>query len=106
MIEIINLCYPLIAGLLLGMIFFGGLWWTIKKGLLSPNPAWWFLLSFLLRTGFVLTGFYFIGGRQWQRLVLCFVGFFIARFIVNHLTIKSSKNVISVSKEENNAIKS
>jgi hypothetical protein len=27
------------AGLLLGAIFFGGLWWTVRKGLSSKRPA-------------------------------------------------------------------
>ncbi len=74
------------AGILLGAIFFGGLWWTVRKGVAAKNPALWFLGSMLLRMAIVLAGFYFVGRGNWQRLVVCLLGFIIARFIVMRLT--------------------
>ena len=44
-------CSQELAGLVLGAIFFGGLWWTVRKGLSSQQPALWFLGSMLLRMG-------------------------------------------------------
>ena len=40
-----NLILALIAGGLLGSIFFGGLWWTVNRGISSEWPAVWFLCS-------------------------------------------------------------
>jgi F1F0 ATPase subunit 2 len=80
------LVFALVAGLLLGAIFFGGLWWTVRKGVFSKSPALWFLGSMLLRMGIVLAGFYFVGRGNWQRLISCLLGFIIARFIVMRLT--------------------
>lgn len=74
------------AGLLLGAVFFGGLWWTIRKGLSSPRPALLFLGSAVLRMGVVVSGFYLVANGQWQRLLACLVGFIIARLIVTWLT--------------------
>ncbi len=51
------LVLPLIAGVLLGMFFFGGLWWTIRRGVSSKQPAALFFFSLLLRTGIALAGF-------------------------------------------------
>jgi F1F0 ATPase subunit 2 len=48
--EILNLILALVAGFLLGAFFFGGLWWTVQKGLSSRRPELWFLGSLLLRT--------------------------------------------------------
>ena len=31
------------AGVLLGVFFFGGLWWTVRRGVSSNRPALWFL---------------------------------------------------------------
>ena len=49
-----------VAGALLGAFFFGGLWWTVQKGVTSEQPALWFLGSLLLRTvpdpGRILSG--------------------------------------------------
>ena len=72
----------LLAGALLGAFFFGGLWWTVRKGLASERPALWFLGSLLLRTGMVLTGFYVVSQGHWSRLAVCLLGFLIARFVV------------------------
>jgi F1F0 ATPase subunit 2 len=73
------------AGLLLGAVFFGGLWWTIRKGLNSPRPALLFLGSAVLRMGVVVSGFYFVANGQWQRLLACMAGFIIARLAVTWL---------------------
>ena len=74
------------AGVLLGAIFFAGLWWTVQKALSSTRPALWFFASLLLRTSIALAGFYFVSGGHWERLLACFVGFVVARVIVTRLT--------------------
>ena len=86
MSEFVTLAFALAAGLLLGAVFFGGLWWTVRKGVLSEHPATWFLGSLLLRTGIILTGFYFVAGGHWERLVTCLLGFVLARLVVTSLT--------------------
>ena len=50
--------------------------------LTSERPALWFLGSLLLRTGVILAGFYFVAQGHWSRLVVCLLGFLIARVIV------------------------
>ena len=81
-----QLTLVLFAGMLLGTMFFVGLWWTVKKGLASPKPAQWFIVSLLLRVAFTLLGFYFVAGDDWKRLLACLLGFVIARIIVIRLT--------------------
>jgi F1F0 ATPase subunit 2 len=75
-----------VTGSVLGGIFFGGLWWTIRKGVSSKQPALWFLPSLLLRTGITLAGFYFVSGGDWKRLLLCLLGFVMTRLAVTWLT--------------------
>ena len=77
------------AGFVLGTIFFGGLWWTIRLGMGSPKAALWFFGSMVLRMGIALAGFYFVGGNDWRRMVACLAGFIIARFVVTWLTRES-----------------
>ncbi len=84
--EPLTLTLAWLAGGGLGAIFFGGLWWTVRKGVSSPNPALWFLGSILLRMGIVLAGFYYVSGGQWKRLVACLLGFIMARLGVMWLT--------------------
>jgi F1F0 ATPase subunit 2 len=97
------LALALVAGLLLGAIFFGGLWWTVRKVVFSKSPARWFLGSMLLRMSVVLAGFYFVGRGDWQRLVTCLIGFIVARFIVMRLTRTSIEHSDSPAKEASHA---
>ena len=82
MSDILALPLALLAGALLGAFFFGGLWWTVQKGVRSERPALWFLGSVLLRTCMILAGFYYVSQGHWSRLVACLLGFVIARVIV------------------------
>ena len=84
--ELLTLALSFLAGLGLGAMFFGGLWWTVRKGVLSKQPALWFFGSLLLRMSIALFGFYFVSGGHWQRLVVCLVGFVLARVVVTRLT--------------------
>ena len=84
--EAFGLVLALTAGLALGAIFFGGLWWTVRKGVSSKHLAFWFLGSLLLRMSLVLVGFFFVGRGNWQRLVACLLGYIIARFCMMRLT--------------------
>ncbi len=74
------------GGAILGAIFFGGLWWTILRGMSSPRPALWFIVSVLVRTSMMLAGVYLIAGGQWQRLLASLLGFIVARPVVTWLT--------------------
>ena len=76
----------LLAGAMLGVFFFGGLWWTVQRGAASSAPARWFLGSLIVRTAIVMAGFYVVGAGQPVRLGLCLLGFLLARTLVLRAT--------------------
>ena len=84
--ETLTLMLAWAAGSVLGAVFFGGLWWTVRKGVSSRRPALWFFVSLLLRMGIALTGFHLVSGTQWQRLTACLLGYVMARLAVTWLT--------------------
>jgi F1F0 ATPase subunit 2 len=84
--EFLTLALAWLAGMALGAVFFGGLWWTVRRGVSSPWAAVWFTGSLLLRMTIVLGGFYLVMGSSWQRLLLCSVGFIMARLGVTWIT--------------------
>lgn len=90
MSELMQLTLVLLAGMLLGVLFFGSLWWTVQKGLASSWPALWFMGSLLLRIGITLPGFYVVADSDWQRLLVCLSGFVAARIIVTRLSSMST----------------
>ena len=89
--ESMTLVPAMVTGVLLGVIFFGGLWWTVQKGVSSKRSALWFFGSLWLRTSIALAGFYFIAHGHWERLSVCLLGFIIARLIVTRLTRAAEK---------------
>ena len=97
--EFMSLVFALLAGALLGVFFFAGLWWTVRKIESTKQVALLFLGSMLLRTSVVILGFYFILGDNWQRLVAGLLGFIIARIIITRLTrpADQSKNRVTAA---------
>jgi len=91
-----------IAGLLLGAVFFGGLWWTLRKGLQSPRPGRWLLGSLVLRTGIVLAGFYLVGAGHWERMLACLLGFTIARLALTRVAARPAAVSRAASTQEAN----
>src|ERR1700729_175330 len=83
--DTLTLMLVWLTGAMLGTIFFGGLWWTIRKGITSRQPAFWFTGSLLFRTAVTLAGFYLVGHEHWKRLIVCLIGFVMARFVVMRL---------------------
>jgi F1F0 ATPase subunit 2 len=90
--ESMSIILALPAGVFLGAVFFGGLWWTIRRSLSSEQPALWFGGSLLLRTAAVLAGFYLVAQSDWRRLLACLLGFWLARIVVTQLTQLKSAN--------------
>jgi len=84
--DLPGLVLALFAGLALGTVFFGGLWWTVRRRLSSPRAGLWFTGSFLLRTAVVIMGFWFASRGDWRRMAGCGAGFLGARFFIVRLT--------------------
>ena len=101
--ETLMLVLACAAGGGLGAVFFGGLWWTVRKGVSSKQPALWFFASLLVRMSIALAGFYFIGRGHWERLVASLLGFVLARLAVMCLTRASASNPTCRAQEASHA---
>ena len=99
--EILNIVSVFFAGSALGMLFFGGLWLTVKKAVTSSIPALWFFASFILRIGITLAGFYYLTIGNWQRVLICLFGFVVARFVILKLTKWEAQKQVWLKKEVN-----
>jgi F1F0 ATPase subunit 2 len=86
MIDIGLALLSLVAGLLLGAFFFGGLWWTVRHGMSAQQPAIWFAVSLLLRMSISFAAFYAVSANGWQNLLLSLLGFVVARTVVTRFT--------------------
>jgi len=89
------LLLPLLEGVGLGGFYFLGLWWTVRRISVVRRPELWFVGSFVLRTAVVVTGFYWVMGGQWQRLLACLVGFILVRLLLVGVIGKVRRRVIT-----------
>jgi F1F0 ATPase subunit 2 len=86
MSETTGILSAALTGTLLGVFFFGGLWWTVRRALSSRLAALWFSASFLARTAVTLIGFYFAAQDDWRRMAGCVAGFLSGRLLVIRFT--------------------
>lgn len=103
MTDSILLAPALLAGLALGAMFFGGLYWTIQQAASSKVPVLWFVGSLVLRMSSTLAGFYLVGHDHWQRLLVCLLGFSLARLIAWWFARPATGNMASPSQETSRA---
>jgi F1F0 ATPase subunit 2 len=73
------------TGSALGGVFYGGLWWTVRR-VSGKAIGRWLMGSFLLRTLAVLIGFFAVARGPWQGLAACVTGFVVARVVVTRCT--------------------
>jgi F1F0 ATPase subunit 2 len=72
----------LLAGFGLGLLFYGGLWFTIRALPNSRHPAMLALGSFWGRSALVIAGFILTMARRWQNAIVCLAGFVLARIVL------------------------
>jgi len=92
MTETFSLLLAGLAGVALGILYFGGLWWTLRRALWARMPALWFMGSLLVRMAIALAGFYVVSDRHWERLLVCLMGFVMARLLVTRFTRTADKS--------------
>jgi len=79
-VSIWELAWALAVGLVLGLWFFGGLLWTVRRVPAAQRPVLLMLISFVLRTAGVAAGLVWLMGRHWGLPVAALVGFLAIRF--------------------------
>jgi F1F0 ATPase subunit 2 len=81
--DTLRLAAAALTGAILGLVFFGGLWVTVRNLNDMRHPAVWMLVSLVLRFACVLIGFFLLarfGG--WQHVLAAMCGFVLLRVAV------------------------
>lgn len=83
MTILLNIILPLIAGLVLGLLYFGGLWLTLRRLATAKQPAFLVLGSYLGRLAICLAGFVIVAlTARLQGILICTAAFIAIRMIV------------------------
>ncbi|MGD2245256.1 MAG: ATP synthase subunit I [Candidatus Aminicenantes bacterium] len=81
--EIVNLVLFFLAGTGMGFIYFGGLWWTVRRLPGSRQPHLLAYASFLVRSGFCLAGLILVArGGRWEHVIVSLLGIIGTRWIL------------------------
>jgi F1F0 ATPase subunit 2 len=83
--DVVNLSLAVLAGLVLGLFYFGGLWLTVRRITCSKRPALLMLGSFVFRLLVTLCGFYLVMDERWELLLACLTGFLVTRFVLTRI---------------------
>ena len=78
---VIALLWPLMAGTIIGAIYFSSLRWTVNRLVRARQPMIWLLGGATVRIALVLPLFYIVMAGEWQRMLACLAGFVAGRML-------------------------
>jgi len=81
-----SIVFAALAGLLLGLLFFGGLLLTTRALPRVRAPGLLAALSFLARMALLLAGLWWVGAGHWARMLACGLGVIAARPLLQAAT--------------------
>lgn len=84
MAQALQLLAPFVAGLALGAIHFTGLWVVLRRLSVYRHPLRALIVSFLVRTSLIMSGFYLVMNGGIEQLVAALAGFILTREILRH----------------------
>lgn len=78
-VIIVQLVISFFLGIFLGILYFGGLWVTVKQLAETNRPALMFVSSFLIRILIFTAGFYYAVTTGILQALICILSFIITR---------------------------
>jgi len=82
--------FGFIGGIFLGIIFFGGLYWSVNKLPKVKHPALLMVISVLIRMIVLISGIYFLSGNDIKRILSTLGGVILVRIIMIFTVQKKS----------------
>jgi F1F0 ATPase subunit 2 len=81
-VTIAHLFLSFLAGILLGSLYFGGLWYTVRRLPTASRPAMLIIGSFLLRLAPFLAAIYLLAAAHWSNLLSAMAGVLLTRTLL------------------------
>lgn len=92
---LVVLASGVVAGLALGLAFFGVLWFTVRRIATARRPGLWLGLAYVARLGLLAGGFVLIAAGDWRRLPAALLGVLAARTILMRI-VHPPEHVVAV----------
>lgn len=87
-----ELLRAVLSGVALGVVYFAGLWLSVRRAAQLERPALFMVGSFMLRTMIVLIGFYLIMDGRWQQLLAALAGFALVRVVLVRCLVRPARS--------------
>lgn len=71
-----------LVGILLGIIFFGGLYWSVRKLTTVKYPGLLMAVSVIGRMVILLAGIYLVAGSDFRRMIAVLLGVVAVKFFM------------------------
>lgn len=78
-------------GIILGILFFGGLYLTVGKLNEVKNPSLLVIFSFIIRMAILLGGLFYLSKKGYQAILLALLGIVLVKFIMIFIVNKPSE---------------
>ncbi|MCK9275431.1 MAG: ATP synthase subunit I [Syntrophales bacterium] len=78
----VRIVFSFFMGVCIGLFFFGGLWWTVRRIAKAGRPSFLIIVSFALRAGLALFVIYLIAGGQLEKTLSALSGLIAARILM------------------------
>jgi F1F0 ATPase subunit 2 len=69
-------------GIILGIVFFGGLYFTVRKLTEINNPSVLFVFSFIVRMAVLLWGLFYVSKGGYKGVLFTLLGILVIRYIM------------------------
>ena len=79
-----------LIGLGIGLIYFGGLYWSTEKIESVKSPAFLMVGSMIIRMAILLFGLYYLAQSGYQSILAGFIGIMMVRFIMVYYVKKQT----------------
>jgi F1F0 ATPase subunit 2 len=81
-VTVLEIGTAFLGGTAIGLLFFGGLYWTVRRLPSAKRPWLWMTTSFWLRTAVAGLAFYGVAAGRWERVLVSLVGFLLVRTVM------------------------
>ncbi len=81
--EWFELVPAFLLGMMLGVVYFGGLWWTVSRLQRSASPVGLCLISFVIRGGALLGVLFVVLQFGMALLISTLTGLVVVRFVID-----------------------
>ena len=87
MSTVITVAVGVVAGVVLGLVFFGGLWWTTQRLVASSQPGILVSVSLLVRVAVLAAGLFLLAQVGSAALVAAVAGLLVTRIGLTRLAM-------------------